>query len=67
MCMPRVSNYLTQLQAALAESGVAADLKVTKSNGGVMSAEHGKQNCAADDSVRHRVGRDRRGVSRAPL
>jgi N-methylhydantoinase A len=42
---PRVSNYLTQLQAALAESGVAADLKVTKSNGGVMSAEHGKQNC----------------------
>jgi len=42
---PRVSNYLTQLQAALTESGVAADLKVTKSNGGVMSAEHGKQNC----------------------
>ncbi|CAB3728439.1 hydantoinase/oxoprolinase family protein [Paraburkholderia rhynchosiae] len=42
---PRVSNYLTQLQAALAESGVSADLKVTKSNGGVMSAEHGKQNC----------------------
>jgi N-methylhydantoinase A len=42
---PRVSNYLTQLQAALAESGVNADLKVTKSNGGVMSAEHGKQNC----------------------
>jgi N-methylhydantoinase A len=42
---PRVSDYLTQLQAALAESGVAADLKVTKSNGGVMSAEHGKQNC----------------------
>jgi len=42
---PRVSNYLTQLQAALTESGVGADLKVTKSNGGVMSAEHGKQNC----------------------
>ncbi|MGF6440855.1 hydantoinase/oxoprolinase family protein [Paraburkholderia youngii] len=42
---PRVSQYLTRLQAALAESGVGADLKVTKSNGGVMSAEHGKSNC----------------------
>ncbi|WP_184229028.1 hydantoinase/oxoprolinase family protein [Paraburkholderia youngii] len=42
---PRVSQYLTHLQAALAESGVGADLKVTKSNGGVMSAEHGKRNC----------------------
>ena len=42
---PRVSNYLTKLQAALAESGIGADLKVTKSNGGVMSAENGKQNC----------------------
>ncbi|MGI4985018.1 MAG: hydantoinase/oxoprolinase N-terminal domain-containing protein, partial [Janthinobacterium lividum] len=42
---PRVSHYLTQLQGALKESGVAADLKVTKSNGGVMSAENGKHNC----------------------
>ncbi|KVP87618.1 hydantoinase [Burkholderia ubonensis] len=42
---PRVSQYLTRLQAALAESGVGADLKVTKSNGGVMSAENGKSNC----------------------
>ncbi|HTH74320.1 MAG TPA: hydantoinase/oxoprolinase family protein [Trinickia sp.] len=42
---PHVSQYLTQLQAALRESGVTADLKVTKSNGGVMSAEHGKSNC----------------------
>ncbi len=42
---PRVSNYLTKLQGALAESGIGADLKVTKSNGGVMSAEHGKHNC----------------------
>ena len=42
---PRVSHYLTRLQEALAETGVPADLKVTKSNGGVMSAEHGKSNC----------------------
>lgn len=42
---PRVSHYLTSLQAALRDSGVPVDLKVTKSNGGVMSAEHGKSNC----------------------
>lgn len=42
---PRVAHYLTQLQAALRECGVTADLKVTKSNGGVMSAEQGKSNC----------------------
>lgn len=42
---PRVSHYLTSLQAALQKSGVGVDLKVTKSNGGVMSAEYGKNNC----------------------
>ncbi|MGX9120406.1 hydantoinase/oxoprolinase family protein [Mesorhizobium sp. BHbsci] len=42
---PRVSHYLTRLQDALTKTGVSAELKVTKSNGGVMSAEHGKSNC----------------------
>jgi len=42
---PRVSHYLTSLQAALKQAGVGVDLKVTKSNGGVMSAEYGKNNC----------------------
>ena len=42
---PKVAHYLTELQAALARSGVGAELKVTKSNGGVMSAEHGKSDC----------------------
>jgi N-methylhydantoinase A len=42
---PKVANYLTRLQGALAEVGVPAELKVTKSNGGVMSAENGKSNC----------------------
>lgn len=42
---PKVANYLTHLQTALAEVGVPAELKVTKSNGGVMSAENGKSNC----------------------
>ncbi|OAJ53532.1 hydantoinase [Paraburkholderia ginsengiterrae] len=42
---PKVANYLTRLQSALAEVGVPAELKVTKSNGGVMSAENGKTNC----------------------
>ncbi|SDV48974.1 hydantoinase/oxoprolinase family protein [Chitinasiproducens palmae] len=42
---PKVADYLTRLQAALGEAGVPAELKVTKSNGGVMSAENGKSNC----------------------
>jgi len=42
---PRVSDYLTRLQHALTQSGVTVELKVTKSNGGVMSAEYGKKNC----------------------
>ena len=39
-----VSHYLSNLQDALMETGNRR-LKVTKSNGGVMSAEHGKTNC----------------------
>jgi N-methylhydantoinase A len=42
---PKVAHYLTRLQQELLESGVTAELKVTKSNGGVMSAENGKSNC----------------------
>ncbi|TKC79098.1 hydantoinase/oxoprolinase family protein [Trinickia terrae] len=42
---PKVAHYLSSLQRALAETGIAADMKVTKSNGGVMSAEAGKTNC----------------------
>lgn len=42
---PKVAHYLTELQGALARTGVPAQLKVTKSNGGVMSAENGKTNC----------------------
>lgn len=42
---PKVADYLTSLQKALLDTGVPADLKVTKSNGGVMSAENGKSNC----------------------
>lgn len=42
---PRVSHYLGALQQALAQAGVNAELKVTKSNGGVMSAESGKSDC----------------------
>ena len=43
---PRVALYLTSLQKALAEEGVPAIPQVTKSNGGVMSAELGKTQCA---------------------
>ncbi|RKT13643.1 N-methylhydantoinase A [Paraburkholderia sp. RAU2J] len=42
---PKVSHYLSSLQRALIETGITADMKVTKSNGGVMSAEAGKTNC----------------------
>jgi len=42
---PRVSRYLTSLQEALADVGVPAEALVTKSNGGVMSAELGKTAC----------------------
>jgi len=43
---PRVAHYLDSLQRALAEAGVPADPLLTKSNGGVMSAELGKSACA---------------------
>jgi len=43
---PKVSHYLGSLQAALVEAGVPAEALVTKSNGGVMSAERGKTACA---------------------
>lgn len=42
---PRVSHYLGALQKALIETGVRAPLQVTKSNGGIMSAERGKTDC----------------------
>lgn len=42
---PRVSHYLTSLQKALSESGVGAEPRLTKSNGGVMTAEQGKSEC----------------------
>jgi len=42
---PRVSAYLGSLQDALAAKGVPATPLVTKSNGGVMSAEAGKTAC----------------------
>lgn len=42
----RVAHYLGALQAALASAGVPAEPMITKSNGGVMTAEIGKQECA---------------------
>jgi N-methylhydantoinase A len=42
---PRVARYLGSLQDALEASGVTAEPMVTKSNGGVMSAELGKTSC----------------------
>ncbi len=42
---PRVSHYLGRLQSSLREAGVAGEPRVTKSNGGVMTAEQGKRDC----------------------
>ncbi len=42
---PRVAQYLTSLQAALKQVGVPAEPRLTKSNGGVMTAEQGKSEC----------------------
>lgn len=42
---PRVARYLTSLQRALRQVGVAAEPRLTKSNGGVMTAEQGKSEC----------------------
>lgn len=38
----RVARYIAALQQGLAESGVPAELMITKSNGGIMAAELGK-------------------------
>lgn len=42
---PKVRNYLTSLQGALKEREISVSPLVTKSNGGVMSAERGKTAC----------------------
>lgn len=42
----RVATYLGSLQVALASAGVPAEPMITKSNGGVMTAEIGKTACA---------------------
>ena len=42
---PRVAHYLGSLQQALKDVGVTADPRLTKSNGGVMTAEQGKNQC----------------------
>ena len=42
---PRVAHYLGRLQQALKDAGVPAEPRLTKSNGGVMTAEQGKQEC----------------------
>jgi N-methylhydantoinase A len=42
---PRVAHYLGSLQAALKNAGVEPDPRLTKSNGGVMTAEQGKSEC----------------------
>jgi N-methylhydantoinase A len=42
---PRVAQYLTSLQDALKQVGVPAEPRLTKSNGGVMTAEQGKSEC----------------------
>ena len=43
---PRVAHYLTAFQDALRSVGVPAEPMLTKSNGGVMTAELGKTECA---------------------
>lgn len=42
---PRVAHYLGSLQQALKDVGVRAEPRLTKSNGGVMTAEQGKRDC----------------------
>ena len=42
---PRVARYLGSLQQALKDVGVTAEPRLTKSNGGVMTAEQGKSQC----------------------
>jgi N-methylhydantoinase A len=43
---PRMAHYLASLQKALAGMGVGAELQITKSNGGVMSAKQAMTDCA---------------------
>ena len=45
MCSRAIEHYLSSLQAALREIGVGAELRVTKSNGGAMTAEAAKTRC----------------------
>lgn len=42
---PRVAHYLGSLQQALKKAGVTCEPRLTKSNGGIMSAEQGKRDC----------------------
>lgn len=42
---PRVAHYLGSLQEALKTAGVSAEPRLTRSNGGVMTAEQGKREC----------------------
>ncbi|ANN77770.1 hydantoinase/oxoprolinase family protein [Bordetella flabilis] len=42
---PRVEHYLGSLQKALKDAGVRPEPRLTKSNGGVMTAEQGKRDC----------------------
>jgi N-methylhydantoinase A len=42
---PRVARYLGSLQDALKTAGVPAEPRLTRSNGGVMTAEQGKREC----------------------
>jgi len=42
---PRVAHYLGSLQEALKTAGVSPEPRITKSNGGVMTAEQGKTEC----------------------
>ena len=42
---PRVAQYLGALQGALKAAGVQPQPRLTKSNGGVMTAEQGKRDC----------------------
>jgi N-methylhydantoinase A len=42
---PRVAAYIASLQASLKKAGVVTEPMITKSNGGVMTAELGKTQC----------------------
>lgn len=42
---PRVAHYLGSLQSVLKNAGVKPEPRLTKSNGGVMTAEQGKRDC----------------------